>query len=98
MASEWEMDTEQMPIVKARAMLTQLPEILSEESRALALTRHGKPVLALMPWDLFMSIIDTVEIMGDPELMASLRSGIRDLQEGNVASIDEVKAELGISD
>ena len=43
-----------------------------------------------------MSISDTVEIMGDPELMASLRSGIRDLQEGNVVSIDEVKAELGI--
>ena len=47
MTSVWETDTERMSIVKARAMLTQLPELLSAENRAVALTRRGKPVLAL---------------------------------------------------
>ena len=98
MTSVWETDTERMPIVKARAMLTQLPELLSEENRAVALTRRGKPVLALMPWELFESIVETMEIMGDAEMMETLRRSIRDVQEGNLVSIDEVKAELGIND
>ncbi len=98
MASAWETGTEHIPIVKARAMLTQLPELLAEENRAVALTRRGKPVLAVMPWELFESIIDTMEIMGDADMMAALRQGIRDVQEGNIVSLDEVKAELGIND
>ncbi len=98
MTSVWETDTEHIPIVKARAMLSRLPELLSEENRAVALTRRGKPVLALMPWELFQSIVDTLEIMGDPELMESLRRGIQDLQEGNLVSLDQVKNDLGIED
>ena len=98
MASAWETETEHIPIVKARAMLPQLPELLAEENRAVALTRRGKPVLAVVPWELFESIIETMEIMGDAEMMAALRRGIRDVQEGNLVSLAAVKAELGIDD
>ena len=98
MASAWETETEHIPIVKARAMLTQLPELLAEDNRAVALTRRGKPVLALMPWELFQSVIETLEIMGDTEMMDALRRGIRDAQEGNLVSLDEVKTRLGIDD
>ena len=98
MASAWETETEHISIVKARAMLTQLPELLAEENRAVALTRRGKPVLALMPWELFQSVIETLEIMGDAEMMDALRRGIRDVQEGNLVSLDEVKARLGINE
>ena len=96
MASALETDTEHIPIVKARAILTQLPELLAEENRAVALTRRGKLVLALMPWELFLSVIETLEIMGDAEMMDALRRGIEDVQEGNLVSLDHVRAELGI--
>ena len=96
MASAWETGTEHIPTVKARAMLTQLPELLAEENRAVALTRRGKPVLALMPWELFLSVIETLEIMGDAEMMDTLPQGIKDAQEGNLVSLDHVRAELGI--
>ncbi len=86
--------TEQIPIVKARAIITQLPERLAAENQAVALTRHGKPVLAVMPWELFESVIETMEVMGDPEMMAALRRGIKDLQEGKLKPLEEVKAEL----
>jgi PHD/YefM family antitoxin component YafN of YafNO toxin-antitoxin module len=89
-------ETEQIPIVRARAMLTQLPELLGEDNRAVALTRYGKPVLAVMPWELFESILETLEIMGDPELMASLRQGIKEAQEGKLVPLEEVKINLGI--
>ena len=89
-----EYGTENIPIVKARAMLSQLPERLSAENRAAALTRHGKPVLAVMPWGLYETIMETMEIMGDAEMMAALRESIEDVREGNLVPLDQVKAEL----
>lgn len=89
-----EYGTENIPIVQARAMLSQLPERLSAENRAVALTRHGKPVLAVMPWDLFESIMETMEILGDAEMMTALRESIEDVREGNLVPLEQVKAEL----
>ena len=89
-----EYETERIPIGEARAMLNQLPEKLEAENGAIALTRYRKPVLAVMSWDLFESIVETLEIMGDPDMMAALRRGIQDVQEGNLVSFEEVKAQL----
>ena len=94
MTTYTEYGTENIPIVQARAMLSQLPERLSAENRAVALTRHGKPVLAVMPWDLFESIMETMEIMGDVDMMDALRQGIEDVREGNLIPLEQVKAEL----
>ena len=94
MTTYTEYGTENIPIVQARAMLSQLPERLSAENRAVALTRHGKPVLAVMPWDLFESIMETMEIMGDVDMMAALRQSIEDVREGNLIPLEQVKAEL----
>ena len=60
---------EQIPIAQARAELTQLPERLSAENRTVALTRYGEPVLPVMPWDLFESIVETLEVMADMDMM-----------------------------
>ncbi len=94
MTTYTEYGTENIPIVQARAMLSQLPERLSAENRAVALTRHGKPVLAVMPWDLFESIMETMEIMGDVDMMDVLRESIEDVREGNLIPLEQVKAEL----
>jgi PHD/YefM family antitoxin component YafN of YafNO toxin-antitoxin module len=77
-------------------MLDRLPELLAEENRAVALTRPGKPVLAVMRWDLFESVIETLEIMGDPDMMASIGRGIADADENLLITMEQLKAELGI--
>jgi PHD/YefM family antitoxin component YafN of YafNO toxin-antitoxin module len=40
-----------IPISEARNQMTSLPETLTAESGAVAITRRGKPVLAIMPWE-----------------------------------------------
>ena len=47
-----------------------------------------------MPWDLFESIVETLEAMGDMDMMDALRRGIEDVQAGNLIPIEQVKAEL----
>src|SRR6266404_5323868 len=86
----------EIPIAKARDELTSLPERLTENSETLAVTRRGKPVLAVMPWELYESIIETLEIMGDQQLMASLRSAIEEVAEGKTIPWEQVKRELNL--
>jgi hypothetical protein len=49
-----------------------------------------------MPWDLYESIAETLEIMGDDELMTALRQGIKEIQAGKGVSWEKAKRELGL--
>ena len=47
-----------------------------------------------MPWDLYESIVETLEILGDQDLMSALRQGIKDIEEGTTYSMDEIWQEI----
>lgn len=85
-----------IPMTEARHELTSLPERLAKEPGAVAVTRRGKPVLALMPWEFYESLVETLEILGDEELMAALRQGIKEMKEGKGIPWEEAKAKLGL--
>ena len=85
----------EMTIVEARNRLTQLPEELSTDgSHTLAITRRGKPVLAMMPYELYDSVIETLEILGDPEMMALLQQGVREADSGQLVKWENAKQKL----
>jgi len=85
-------------MVEARKGLSKLPEELAKhpEIGAVKITRRGKPVLAVMSWDVYESISETLEIMADPEMMTAFLQGVRDLEKGNTYPWDLVKQELGL--
>ena len=83
-----------IPITEARQEITSLPERLAKSPGAVAVTRRGKPVLAIMPWDFYESIVETLEILGDQDLMAALRQGIKDVESGKTFSMDEIEREI----
>lgn len=82
-------------ISEIREEITRLPEQFEQEPGAVTVTRHGKPILAILPWELYESIMETIEIMGDIESMAAFRQGVRDIEEGRVKPLDDVLKELG---
>lgn len=87
----------QLTISEARKGLLGLPEKLARvPERALTITRRGEPVLAVMPWALYESIIETLDILGDPEAMAALRASIEDLKRGRLVDHEEVGRRLGL--
>jgi hypothetical protein len=53
-------------------------------------------VLAVLSWDLYESVIETMEIMSDPEMMAAFRQGVKEMQEGKAIPWEQVKRELGL--
>jgi antitoxin YefM len=85
-----------MPISTARHELPSLPERFEQDPGAVAVTRRGKPVLAILPWELYESLVETIEILGDAELMAALRQSIKDAETGKGIPWKEAKREVGL--
>ena len=83
-------------ISEIREVITRLPEQFEKEPEVITVTQHGKPIMAIHPWDLYESIIETLEVLGDPELMTAIRQGEQDIADGRGKLWEEVKKELGL--
>jgi PHD/YefM family antitoxin component YafN of YafNO toxin-antitoxin module len=87
-------ETEEITMVDARSGLTKLPERLEAHPATVAVTRRGKPVLAIMTWEDYEAILETLEVLSDDESVEQLRSSIREIKEGLAIPWDEAKARL----
>lgn len=90
--------TKIMPMIEARKQLTALPEALvrNDELDVVEVTRRGKPVLAVLPWELYEAISETLEVMADADLMAKLRASVAEMDAGKGTPWEEAKRELGL--
>ena len=79
---------ESKTLSEARTNLMKMPEILEGGEGVIPLTRHGKPVLAVMTWELYESISETIEVLSDPAMMAQLR------EQGKTVPWEEAKERL----
>jgi len=87
----------ELTISEARKALLDLPEKLARKpGRAATITRHGRPVLAILPWEFYESIVETLEVLGDPEMITALHESLEDLKRGRVVSNAEAKKRLGL--
>jgi PHD/YefM family antitoxin component YafN of YafNO toxin-antitoxin module len=85
----------ELTISEARRALLDLPEKLARvPERALMITRRGQPVLAVLPWEFYESIIETRDILGDAEMVKALRASLEDLDRGRVVTNAEAKKRL----
>ena len=86
----------ELTISEARRALLDLPEKLARTpERAVTITRRGQPVLAILPWEFYESIIETLDSLGDPEMVKALRESLEDLERGRVVTNAEAKKRLG---
>lgn len=84
-----------MSISEARDQLTRLSDELARSHEAVTVTRRNEPVLAILPWDLYEVIMETLEVMSDVDLMAALRQSVEDIAVGRTLSLDELERDLG---
>jgi len=86
-----------LSIIEARKKLTNIPELFEQEADldVVAITRRGKPVMAIMPWELYEALEETLEILGDEALMMQLRESIEELKAGQLIPWEETGAGAG---
>lgn len=92
-----------IPISEAPSKISQLPEQFAEDPSTVIVTSEGEPVMAILPYSEYKylekidSLLETIEIMQDEELMAAFRQSVQELAEGKTKSWEEVKRELGLA-
>jgi antitoxin YefM len=64
------------------------------EHEVVQLKRNRKPVAAVMSWEEYESLMETLDILSDPETMEGIRKGEEDIKAGRVYDWEDVKKEL----
>jgi antitoxin YefM len=64
--------SETLPFSDAKAHLSELAERVEQEHERILVTRNGRPSFVLVSPDDLASLEETLDILRDPELVASL--------------------------
>jgi len=84
-----------MSISETRKRITSLENDLSYED-TISVTNHGKEVFALLRWDTYESIAETLEILSDEEMCSELRIGIQQAKNGELVDFEEYKKMINV--
>lgn len=79
-----------VPLSHAKAHLARLLAEVEELGQEFVITRSGRPVGVLLPLEEYEGLLETLEILADPELLAGVRSGLEEVRDGILLSEDEV--------
>ena len=81
-------------ISEARRQLNSLDERLTSDP-IIFVTRHNKKAFAIVDAECIAAMLETLEIMSDPESYAMFQRSLRDIKEGRLHDHDDVMEELG---
>ena len=85
----------QMSISETRRRITSLEDELAYED-TISVTNHGKEVFALLRWDTYESIAETLDIMSDESMAEDLKTGLRQLENNELEDFDAFVKSLNV--
>ena len=72
-----------------------IDDLLQEAERKIVqITRHNKPKAVIMSYEVYMSLMETLEILSDSEMMDSIRQGEREIADGKCVDWEALKQGL----
>ncbi len=84
-----------MPITEARKKFMKLPDQAAGD-QVIAVTRRNREVMAVMSWEMYEGLLETIEVLSDGELMNNVRKGVEDIKAGRIRSLSEAYERLGL--
>ena len=75
----------------------ELPNVIDQIDSKLdrfVITKRGKPVAVMMSIDDYESLMETLDILADPETMKRIRKSEEDIKKGRVRSWQEIKRSI----
>lgn len=83
-----------LPLAEVRAQLSRLVDEAVRTHERVEVTKNGRRAAVILSADDYDSIMETLDILSDPELMAAVRAGEAEAARGEVLSRDEVEARV----
>ena len=83
-----------LDISEARKQFNSLDKRLAKE-RVITVTRHNKAAFAVVDLEYLNAVLETLEIMTDPDSYRVFMKSLDDVRRGRLHDHDDVEQELG---
>ncbi|OGJ59259.1 hypothetical protein A2881_00380 [Candidatus Peribacteria bacterium RIFCSPHIGHO2_01_FULL_55_13] len=80
---------------EARKMFFKILAQVSKSDTPVRVTFEGHPNLILLSENEYEGLIETLEVMSDPQLMKDIEQGERDMKKGKGITLEEFKKKYG---
>ena len=78
-----------VPITQAKAKLLDMVRQLHDSDDAIAITKIGVPEAVMLSMKKFEGLLETIDILADPEMMKQLKGSAKDVKAGRLIDLDE---------
>lgn len=85
-------------ISEARRRIFDIAEEVQKPSTYYTLTENGRAKAVLMSAEQFDSIMEDLEILSNPKIMADLKEAEEEIKRGEYVTLDELMKEVGYTD
>ena len=79
-----------LPVTKVKRELLEILKAMEEDYATVTVTRNGKPVGIFMTPSRYEALLETIDILGDSEVLQALTAAQKDFKSGKVYTHDEV--------
>ena len=79
-----------LPLSEVKANLSKLVDQVEDRDERIVITRKGRPAAVLVSQDDLDSWQETLEIMSDPQFLADIRRGLRQIKRGQTVGYEEL--------
>lgn len=81
---------EAVPLTEAKTHLSELVERVDREHDRVTVTKNGRVAAVLISQEELAGMEETLDILSDPELMASLRKSRRQAAKGDLVDLESI--------
>ena len=79
-----------LPVTKIKRELLDILKSMEKEYATITMTRNGEPVGVMMTPDRYESLLETIEILSDKNILRDLKASQKDFKAGRVYTHKEV--------
>lgn len=84
-----------VPLTELRPKLPKIMDRISKYFDRCVVTRHGKPEAVILSEEDYESLLETLDILSDRELVKDLRKAEREFRQGKAIPWEKAKKKLG---
>ncbi len=77
-----------------RPALPKVVDSIDSKMDRYVVTRHGKPVIVMLSIEDYEALMETLDILADPEAKKGICQGVKDAGQGQTRSWKEIKRSL----
>ena len=79
-----------IPITKVKKDLLDIVKEMVNEDSTITVTKNGRAVGIMMSPDRYEALLETIEILGNPEIVKALAASSKDFKSGRIYSHRDV--------